>query len=297
MAQSQITSARLDILKYIGIFVAAIIVIWIGVVMYQNYLIRKQNSPTFITKPLHATKGKIIESKKVPVMVDGTEYTYSFWIFVNDWNYRNEKPKHVLHRGDSKCKIANPSVWIYPNTNKLMIRFQTYGEQGSDSQVNNSNLYPKYPNNTMNPIDDESLMKGRNNYVCDIDNIPLQRWVHVSIVLWNRTTDVYINGKLNRSCILAGVPKLNNGNVYIGQFGGFDGLVSKLRYYNKALDPNQIYQTYLQGPYNNSIFNFKKLVPKIKDSVHILEKDVEDSYESVKGMFNTTNYKSHEDKQ
>ena len=214
------SDATMKIVKYTGLFIAVIIVIWLSVAMYKRYITAKKNSPIFLKKPVHATKGKTIESKKIPVMVDGTEYTYSFWIFVNNWNYRNDKPKHVLHRGDSSCKNANPSVWLYPNTNKLMIRFQTYGEQGTDAQVDNSNLYPKYPLNTMNPIDDQSLMKGRNNYVCDIKNIPLQRWVNVSIVLWNRTTDVYINGKLNRSCILAGVPKLNNGDVYVGHEHG-----------------------------------------------------------------------------
>lgn len=279
------SEATMKIVKYTGIFIAIIIVIWLSVAMYKRYITAKKNSPIFLKKPVHATKGKTIESKKIPVMVDGTEYTYSFWIFVNNWNYRNDKPKHVLHRGDSSCKNANPSVWLYPNTNKLMIRFQTYGEQGTDAQVDNSNLYPKYPMNTMNPIDDQSLMKGRNNYVCDINNIPLQRWVNVSIVLWNRTTDVYINGKLNRSCILAGVPKLNNGDVYVGHFGGFDGLVSKLRYYNKALDPNQIYETYLQGPYNNSFLNYKKYIPKIKDSVDMIESEFEKGYDKIKATF------------
>lgn len=287
--------AIMKIGKYLGLFFAVIIVLWFSVSMYKNYLASKKNSPIFLKKPIHATKGKVIKSEKIPVMVDGTEYTYSFWIFVNNWNYRNDKPKHVLHRGDSQCKNANPSVWLYPNTNKLMIRFQTYGEQGTDAQVDNSNLYPKYPMNTMNPITDKSLMEGRNNFVCDVRNIPLQRWVNVSIVLWNRTSDIYINGKLNRSCVLAGVPKLNNGNVYIGQFGGFDGLVSKLRYYNKALDPNQIYTSYLQGPYNSSFMNYKKYIPKIKESVNLLENEIESGYNKLTTAFDNNDDDDNED--
>ena len=47
------------------------------------------------------------------------------------------------------------------------------------------------------------------NHTCTVDNIPLQRWVNIIVSLNGRTMDVYINGKLTRTCVLPGVAKVN----------------------------------------------------------------------------------------
>lgn len=39
-------------------------------------------------------------------------------------------------------------------------------------------------------------------HMCMINNFPLQRWVNLIVSLNNRTMDVYLNGKLVRTCIL-----------------------------------------------------------------------------------------------
>ena len=87
------------------------------------------------------------------------------------------------------------------------------------------------------------------NEGCDVKNIPLQKWVHIGYVLNNRTVDLYLNGKLERSCVLRGVPKLNEDKVHFGLNGGFFGKLSNVVYYRKALNPDQIYSIYSGGPY------------------------------------------------
>ena len=75
-------------------------------------------------------------------------------------------------------------------------------------------LYPNNPKMSMNPLNNSNMLSKPNSeevqYVCDVPNIAIQRWVQVGVVLQNRTLDVYINGKLARSGILQGIPKMNN---------------------------------------------------------------------------------------
>ena len=47
---------------------------------------------------------------------DGIEFSYSFWMFIEDWDYAKGKWKHVFHKGNS-CSWPNraPGVWLHPN--------------------------------------------------------------------------------------------------------------------------------------------------------------------------------------
>jgi hypothetical protein len=60
--------------------------------------------------------------------------------------------------------------------------------------------------------------------------------------------DVYINGTITRSITLNGVPKQNNGDVYVAQNGGFQGNISNLWYYNYALGTADIQNIVARGP-------------------------------------------------
>lgn len=257
----------------------------------------------------------------------GYDYTYSLWLNVDDWNYNNNKPKHIFHKGDRPGKICNPGVWFYPHVNHLYIRVSTHGEQTnvnktSDYQtcmhwdmvkINREDRYnnpkddsmwftsrnPKYadkdlgdhnfcrdpddsgtpwcypkPNSALEssgPILKKSCNLPTGNYndpppinplhesqnpnlidystraKCDIINIPLQRWVHLVLVMHNKTLDVYLNGKLARSCTYKNVPMYNDGNLHWLDEGGFKGRMGEFRYFNRALDADEVYNWYLCG--------------------------------------------------
>ena len=81
-----------------------------------------------------------------------------------------------------------------------------------------------------------------------IPDIPLNKWVNVIIRVEGDTLDVYINGGLDRRHQLGGVPKQNYGDVYVTMNGGFNGYVSCLRYFDKALQPGDIQQILHKGP-------------------------------------------------
>jgi len=141
--------------------------------------------------------------------VDGIEFTWSVWIFIDDLQYLSGQFKHIFHKGNNKIvdnglNMPNnaPGLYIAPNTNALVLIM-----------------------NTFNVINEEII----------IPDIPLNKWVNVIIRCQNTTLDVYINGTISRSTNLTGVPKQNYGDVYVAMNGGFSGNISNLWYYNYAL--------------------------------------------------------------
>ena len=320
--KSGLQNIRNNIKSIISIIsIIIVIAIIYKVVMY--YKNKSKNNPYLVKGPKDATIFKEIEGDKIIPSSIGKELTYSFWIYVSDWNYKYARPKHIFHVGDEEGNVASPAVWLYPNTNSIYIRFNSYDRVNNvnktlsglecqnwnanlphevdktytnkaDSEIGNHNYcrnpdkgesawcYTLDPNiekedcnlvdhripPNMNPILNPNQLNPEK--MCDISNIPVQRWVHVGIILVNKTIDVYLNGSLKRSCILNNVPILNKGNVYINQYGGFKGKISDLLYKNQAISSFEMYKLYKSG--HNAFDLASKLfsiVPKIKLNIKL----------------------------
>jgi hypothetical protein len=85
---------------------------------------------------------------------------------------------------------------------------------------------------------------------CDIKEVPLQKWVCITIVSSGRVLDVYMDGKLSRSCVLPNVLSVPNGKLKLrlGESGGFGGSYSTVQMWNQQLTPDLIYGIYQMGP-------------------------------------------------
>lgn len=179
---------------------------------------KNKYEPVLINAPINAYDKKLGTTPvSVPNPIVGLEFTYTCWIYVADWSYKFGEWKNILVKGksDSSHGIC-PGLWLYPNTNSLHARVST----------------------TADP-----------NEGCDIQNIPLKKWVHVCYVLNNRSVDMYINGMLERSCVLKGIPQLNNADLHVCQDGGFYGQISRLQYLARAVSPSEVKKFYQEGPY------------------------------------------------
>lgn len=153
---------------------------------------------------------------------DGIEFTWSVWIFVNNWQYLQGQYKTIFYKGNSNLaenglNFPNnaPGLYLAPDTNNLVIIM-----------------------NTFEVINEEIV----------VPDIPLNKWLNVIVRCQNRTLDVYINGTISRSLQLSGVPKQNYGDVYVAMNGGFDGFISNLWYYNYALGTREIQNIITRGP-------------------------------------------------
>ncbi len=164
-----------------------------------------------------------------------SNFTYSIWFFIDDWNYRYGEPKVIFGRmasGNGE-KEPCPSVVLGPIQNNVIISLAVY--PGEDT-TNDSN-----------------------NFVVEtstIANIPLQKWVNLYISVYGRTLDVYVDGKLVKTDVLSGVAKVDStAPVFVTPMGGFSGWTSNFQYWSMSGNPQQAWNTYKAG-YGGSALGF-----------------------------------------
>jgi len=180
--------------------------------------------------------------------VPSSNFAYSVWFYINDWNYRYGEPKVIFGRMGAQSNTGTGSI---------------DGVNGLDPcpavvlgavENNVSVSLGCFPG-----VDQEPTTPGGNTVVhtCSVANIPIQKWVNLVLSVYGRTMDLYIDGKLVRTCLLPGVASINNSsNIYVTPNGGFNGWTSKLQYYPSPLNPQQVWNIYSSGYSNwSSMFN------------------------------------------
>lgn len=83
---------------------------------------------------------------------------------------------------------------------------------------------------------------------CILYNLPLQRWVHISINFYDNIVEIFIDGKLSSSCSLKVLPSFNTTDIKLFENEGLQGQMNKLIYSNIKLSSHQIYNLYKSGP-------------------------------------------------
>jgi hypothetical protein len=126
-----------------------------------------------------------------------------WWMFIKDWNYMYGKEKHIIERADStNSNVNNPLISLHPTDNTLKISVSLFpSKEGGTSKSTPA------PAGHSSSTDDV--------FVCEVSDIPLQKWFSVSMSVFGRNIDVYIDGKLVKSCFLPGVPKPAAGDITV----------------------------------------------------------------------------------
>lgn len=83
---------------------------------------------------------------------------------------------------------------------------------------------------------------------CIYRAIPLQKWVHVIVSVYNQVVDIFIDGQLASSCVLKTFPAISTSNVVITPDGGFAGKISRVVFSNTAMTVQHAKQLYYAGP-------------------------------------------------
>lgn len=186
------------------------------------------------TTPYDGKVKNTISGADIPAGVQ--DYGVQFWMYIKDWDYRFGEDKVVLQRVDSSMAGQfGPKVSLSPNDNTLNVSVS---------------LFPNDPNavqkSTPAPANQGGSATG-DSFTCKVENVPLQAWFAVSVTVFQRNLDIYINGKLVKSCILPGVPRPVAGDIQIGPSGGFSGSVCDVYSYSKMLVPNDAIAFYTAG--------------------------------------------------
>ena len=172
-----------------------------------------------------ATSSGSVQATNAPLSSqDQGAYGMQWWMFIKDWNYGYGKDKAVLTRPDpTNSNVLNPSVSLHPTDNSLKVTVSLFasGDAGSKTEP--------APAGHSGSTDDV--------YICEVTNLPLQTWFSVGVTVFGRNLDVYIDGKLVKSCFLPGVPKPATGDIQLSPGGGFSGYLCDFYHYPRMLTP------------------------------------------------------------
>ena len=244
-------------------FLLLVIIIFVSLFYFFSrlimYIMMPSESPYIIKGMKDATQSMTIpqtyaDKNSVPIFRskdehDGVEFTYSFWMYVNDLTYNDSKDfKHVFHKGSSSSADGKLDGVYGPN-NAPGVYLYTGKKNVADD------LLEKYPVLGMlvrlNVFHDNQNENHPYKYYDDIyvDAIPIKKWVNIVIrVTGQNVVDIYVNGTLTKRHKLSNIVKQNYDNLYVNLNGGFGGNLSNLKYYNYAIGTYEIHNITSNGP-------------------------------------------------
>lgn len=238
------------------VFIVLIVVtIFIFLIYWINVAIKQKNSnssnnPVIVSSPIDAWKN--YNQIKIPTPPEGMQLTISTWFYMKEFQYKLGEWKNLLWIGNppssgsaTSSNYSVPEISFYPFTNALKFKTTTSAPNGGQES-------------------------------CDIQNVPFNKWIHAVYVLNNRTVDIYINGKLERSCVLQGLPLIdNNMNLKMALNGGFYGKIGRTQYFTSAISQNHIMNLYNRGPLGGTAYKVNFFVDG-----NVIETTPVDGYQS-----------------
>lgn len=217
-------------------------ILFVVVVIILLYIIIR-----YVTKDTNTLSGNVasgtimqtINASSLPTIGSGSQasnFSYSVWFYVQDWNYKYGEPKVLFGRmGSGASALPSslpasasigagpcPLVTFGPIQNNLEVTLSVYPSSGTSSQAS--------------------------TFTCGVQNVPIQKWVNLLVSVYGRSMDIYLDGKLVKTCVLPGIAKINNSsNIYLTPRGGFSGWTSKFQYFSNATDPQTAWNIYQKG--------------------------------------------------
>lgn len=239
----------------VGVAILAFLTAYVLYWAINRYIVNKKSYLLPGTRyPLVGTEYQKVSGEGIPSTGNGKRTSMTFWIYLHDIDKFKGTFRHVFHRGDQKIRTASPSpvVFLDKDTNKLYIAFYPGANDGTvvDNAAQDYNTF---------------AMALVQKYGIGIDYIPLQRWVHVAIVVNENANGgsmtAYIDGELVNSVtsqkdgkIISNMMLDKSGDIWVGgsmseEVGpGFSGLVSKVTFFNTDINAKDIYDDYQRGP-------------------------------------------------
>ena len=187
----------------------------------------------------------------------GQDFCIEYWMYVSDTTYRPNNNKFILSLGKPISGNGATTPGSMTADEQALLVYLTgynYGLAVRTNAVPSGSTSPTSPlagTTVTTTFTTTAQVASSTSELtpCDIASVDLQKWVHVGIVSQGKTLDVYIDGKLARSCILPSVINLMpNYQLTVLAFGGFGGYVSNITTHDYGLNPEQMWRIYMAGP-------------------------------------------------
>lgn len=236
-ASNDFLNANTMIAKFIFVILGVILflVLFRIVVYFLNYYYSPKSKVVLVNGYIAGNSGVIIQQNpksstlnlitRSNDRVRGLEATWNLWLYIDGNDLTTTTSKHILNKGNNQfgsdgIATVNNAPGIYAsmssaNDAKINVYF--------DTQTNNRRLF-------------------------ELDNIPMQKWFMLSILLKNNIIDIYVNGTISKRETVEEVFKQNFDTLNLGSNGGFNGKISNLTYFSYAISPFQMKNIYVLGP-------------------------------------------------
>jgi hypothetical protein len=168
-----------------------------------------------------------------------TNYGYSVWIYVDSW--QNTATNDAISKKNILTRCVGTAAGTAP-------------------------AFKLYLDNAQNNL---KLLMGNNTKSCDIKNIKLQKWVNITMSVYGNTVDLYLDGKLVRTCVLTAMPlplktedTLFVGGAYtetacsVASDGDLRGYISNVVYKSDYFTPEEAWNIYSAGYSGAGMFDF-----------------------------------------
>jgi hypothetical protein len=270
--ETEESSSSGQVISALGVVALLFIVGLVGEIIYKTIYEARGRYQTILDYTADAQDGSIIIHQDISKFADakpikfsvnertGIEFSYSFFIYVNssmfDTGADSTVFRHIFHKGHAlPWPLMGPGVFMNATTNTMRVIMNTY----------------------------------KNPYAyADIIDIPLEKWVHVTLNCYNNGLDIFINGGLadripftdtlpyqnfqdvnmfykGSGVVLngsSGPTVLGSGNS-ITLTGGFSGKISNIVYTRYAVSVTEILKIMNTGPSG-------KMSAKVSDSQFVM---------------------------
>ena len=246
-----------------GLLAVVIISVICALIIYYFVIQSVFNKISYVIEktkyPLKCNVMSVIDLDGIPSSSNGQRRTYTYWIYINDLNEHSGVYKNVFYIGDSPnghLGTSSPFVFLDKIDNKMHIRFTKTNSTAFGSTLDG-----------ISPSNETDF-----NTVATLDYVPLQRWVHIGVVVNDNynggNITLYVDGELAKSTNtgekeletdnfekdynglnLDKIGKLYvGGDSKVGNVSGFSGLLSKVSLFNYDLNQADIINDYNKGP-------------------------------------------------
>lgn len=290
-AKSAIDKGKGMMNKFLGdkgpiiILIAIITLAFIAVIIWITFSLRSSNlkGKQLLRKPVkldELTTPQAVDAGDIPNTVVGREYTYSFWLYVDSFNQKDGIPKMIFYRGSSQSSLgdANPIVMMDGKNNSMYLVIRTQGSNLTNGTTVDYNTTPQniltrsYFLNKELKLDTPEIHK---HMIITIDYVPMQRWLHVVMVVDNKLVTTFIDGEIysvkttDEYKMLKDPERDTRGNtithnliiektqgtLYVGKFGPAappSSYLSNLEFFNYAISINDVKRIYVHGPFSKN---------------------------------------------
>ena len=220
-------------MNLLTIFVFVLII----VLAYTVYKLMTKTTAT-VSGFSDASKTLTVSSDKTGSTSGANNYGYSVWLYIDTWISSEASATTINKNVLTRCDAGNnPLVAMYLDNNQ-----------------NNLNV----------------VVRGNETAPCTIRNVQLQKWINLTMSVYGNTLDLYLDGKLVRTCIMKTMPAaLKSGeNVYVGggytmaasaiapQDGDLQGYLSNVVYKAEYFTPEEAWSIYSDGYSGAGMFDF-----------------------------------------